>query len=52
MLLAIDLYEDLIDVEGVVVASVRSLQAAGINGTKLDPPKTDCFSEYSDASLG
>ena len=36
MLLAVDLYEDFIDVEGVAVAPVLSLQAAGISSAKLD----------------
>ena len=44
--------EYFIDVEGVAVASVFSLQAAGINGTELDAPEANCFSGYSDASLG
>ena len=36
MLLAIDIHEDLIDVDRVAVAPVLSFQAAGINGTELD----------------
>tara|TARA_R110002124_G_scaffold61789_2_gene169057 strand:- start:4969 stop:5085 length:117 start_codon:yes stop_codon:yes gene_type:complete len=35
MQLAFDLDEDLINVEGVIVASMPSLQSAGINGTEL-----------------
>jgi hypothetical protein len=49
MLLAIDFYEDLINVEGIAVTSVLPLQSAGIDGTELDAPETDGFSGYSDA---
>ena len=52
MLFAIDFDESFIDVEGVAVASVISLQSAGINGTKFYAPQTDCFPANSDASLG
>ena len=52
MLLAIDLYEDFIDVEGVAVAPVLSLQAAGINSAKLDTPEAYCFATDIDASFG
>jgi hypothetical protein len=38
MLLAIDLDEDFIDIEGIAIASVISLQAASIDGTELDAP--------------
>jgi hypothetical protein len=38
MLLAIDLHEDFIDVEGIAIASVFALQSAGINGTEFDTP--------------
>jgi hypothetical protein len=43
MLLAIDLDEDLVDKEGVVIAAIFSLQPLGIEGTKLDTPKTSRF---------
>ena len=36
MLLAVDLYEDFIDVEGVAVASVLSLQSPGVYSAELD----------------
>ena len=52
MLLTIDLYEDLIDVESIVVAMVLSLQLASINSTEFYAPKTDSFATDSDASLG
>jgi hypothetical protein len=56
MLLAVDLLvrhtgEDLINVEGVAVASVLSLQPAGVNRTKLDAPEADRFAADSDPSL-
>jgi len=43
MLLTIDFDEDFVDVESVTIASVFSLQAAGINGAKFDTPQTNCF---------
>ncbi len=52
MLLAVDLHEDFVDVEGVAVASVLSLQSAGVFGSKLDAPETDRFPSDDDASLG
>ncbi len=36
MLLAIDLDEDFIDVEGISVASVLPFQPSGINGSEFD----------------
>jgi hypothetical protein len=51
VLLTVDLDKDLIDVEGVAIATVLSLQATSINRTKLDTPKADCFSGYGDAPL-
>ena len=51
MLLTIDLDEDFVNVEGVAVASVLSLQAAGINGTKFDTPKADRFAADSNTSF-
>jgi hypothetical protein len=44
MLLAIDLDEDFIDVEGIAKASVPPFQSAGINGSELDTPEADGFS--------
>ena len=51
MLLTIDLHEHFVDVESVAIASVFSLQAAGINGAKLDAPQTNCFTANCDASF-
>jgi hypothetical protein len=36
LLLAVDLDEDFIDVEGIAVAPVFALNASGINGPELD----------------
>ena len=44
--------EYFIDVEGITVASVLSLQSAGINGSELDAPEPDRFASDSDATLG
>ena len=52
MLFAIDLDEDFIDAEGVAIASMISLQAAGINGSELYARQADRFSGYSNASFG
>ena len=51
VLLAVNFDENFIDVERVAIASVFSLQAAGINGTEFDAPKTDCFATDSDTSF-
>jgi hypothetical protein len=51
MLLAVDLHEYFINVEGIAVAPVLSLQAAGINGSELDTPETNRFSADGDAAL-
>jgi hypothetical protein len=41
ILLCVDLYEDFIDVEGISVSSVLSLQRPGIPSPKLDTPEPD-----------
>jgi hypothetical protein len=41
MLLAIDLDEDFIDVEGIAAALMLSFQTAGIDGSELDTPESD-----------
>ena len=43
--------EDFIDVECVTVASVFTLQSAGINGSELDAPKADSFAADCDATF-
>ena len=51
MLLAIDLHEDFIDVEGIAVTSVLSLQAACIDGSELDTPQANRLTSDDDAAL-
>ena len=51
MLLAIDLHKYFVDVEGIAVATMLTLQAAGINNSEFDTTKPDRFSADSDASL-
>lgn len=51
MLLVVDLHEDFIDAEGVAVASVLSLRAAGVSGTAFDTPEANRFAADSDTSL-
>jgi hypothetical protein len=41
VLLAVDLHEDFIDVEGITVASVFSFQPSSVQSTKLDAPEAD-----------
>jgi hypothetical protein len=51
VLFTIDLYDDLIDVEGIAIAAMVSLQTPGIFGAKLGAPKSDCLVTDSDAAL-
>jgi len=51
MLLTIDLYKDFIDEEGIAVASMLSLQAAGINGSEFDGPEADRFAANGDTAF-
>ena len=41
MLLAVDLQEYFIDVEGIAIAAMSSLETAGVQGTELDAPEAD-----------
>ena len=52
MLLTLDLHEDFVNVEGVAVASMLSLQSAGINGSELVTPEADRFATDGYAALG
>ncbi len=52
MLLAIDLYEDLVDEKGITVASVFPFQSTCVNSSELDTPEPDRFVADSDTSLG
>ena len=49
MLSAVDLDEDFVDVKGVAVASVLSLQPTSVDGAKLDTPKLNRFAADNDA---
>ena len=51
MLLAVYFHEEFIDIEGIAVSTMLTLQAAGINGSEFDTPKPDRLSADSDASL-
>jgi len=51
MLFAVDFDENLIDVEGVAIASVLAFQSACINGTEFDAPETDRLAADGDASF-
>jgi hypothetical protein len=52
MLLAVDLYKYLIDIEGIAVASVLAFQSTCINRSEFDTPEADRFPTDRDASLG
>jgi hypothetical protein len=52
MLLAVYLHEDFIDVSGISVASMTSLQTAGINRSEFDAPQPDRFTADGDAPFG
>ena len=51
MLLAIYLYEDFINIEGVAVSIVLSLQSSRVERSKLDAPEADLFPSDDDASF-
>ncbi len=51
MLSAIDLYKVFINVEGVSVALMSSLQSTGVFGSELDAPESDGLMADYDASL-
>jgi hypothetical protein len=51
MLLAIDLYEDFINEDGVTITTMLTLQAVGINRSEFDTPQTDGFVGDCDAAL-
>ena len=44
--------EDFIDVEGIAVASVLSLQPSSVYSSEFDTPEADGFAADCDASLG
>ena len=51
LLPAVDPHEDLIDKEGVAIASVLSFQSSSVYSSEFDAPKPDGFVADSDASL-
>jgi hypothetical protein len=51
VLFAIYLYEDFIDVEGIAVAAMLTLQSSGVQGAELDAPTANCFSADGDTPL-
>lgn len=50
-MLAVYLYEDLVDVESVAIASVFAFQSPDVHCAELDAPQADRFTGYSDASF-
>jgi hypothetical protein len=52
LLLAIDLHEDLIDVERIAVTTVPLFQSTSVSSTKLDTPESDGFVADANASFG
>ena len=51
MLLAVDLYEYFINVEGVAITLVLTLQSPGIQCAEFDAPEADGLAGDSDATL-
>jgi len=51
MLLAIDLYEDLVDEKGITVASVLPFKAACINSPEFYTPEADRLTADRDTPL-
>jgi hypothetical protein len=43
LLLAIDLHEDLIDVERIAITTVLPFETTSVSSTKLDTPESDGF---------
>ena len=52
VLLTIDLHKDFVDVGGIAISLMLSLQAPRIFGPKLDAPEPDAFVADCDSSLG
>jgi hypothetical protein len=52
MLLAVDLYKDFINEEGIAISSVLPLQPSSVYSAEFDTPSSNCLSADSDASLG
>jgi hypothetical protein len=52
MLLTVDPDADLMDIEGIAIAPVPSLQAAGVDSAELDVPKAVRFATDGYAPFG
>ena len=52
MLLAADLHEDFVDVEGIAVSLVVSLQSACVYKTEFYAPQADRFTADDDPAFG
>jgi len=52
LLLAIDLHEDLIDVERIAVATVSLFESTSVSSAKLDTPESNGFVADANASFG
>ena len=51
MLLTVDFHEDFIDVEGIAISTMLSLQSACIDSAEFYTPKPDGFAADGDAAL-
>jgi hypothetical protein len=51
MLFTVDIHKDFIDLEGIAVATVFTLQSSRVNGSEFDAPQSDRFSTDGDATL-
>ena len=52
MLLAVDLDEDLVDVEGIAVPPVFSFQSSSVYGSKFNAPEPDALVADCDSTFG
>jgi len=52
LLLAIDLHEDLIDVERIAVTTVPLLESTSVSSAKLNTPESDSSIADTNASFG
>ena len=51
VLLAIDLYEDFVDVEGIAITTMLSLQFPGVNSTEFYAPQADRLASDDNAAF-
>ena len=52
LLLAIDLHEDLIDIERIAITTVSSFETTSVSSAKLDTLESDSFVADINASFG